>query len=120
MLLTRNHENLIINVLGGPVGRQLIGLLNAGAPVANAQPVVPPLINNAAPVYIANTNYADTINGVAVTHLTITAVQEFWELTMSLLPKHIHALRGEGITHPKDLAQFNSTEFESVYSKHEE
>ena len=114
MLLTRNHENLIINVLGGPVGRQLIGLLNAGAPVANAQPVVPPLINNAAPVYIADTDYADTINGVAVTHLTIAAVQEFWEVTMSLLPKHIHALRGEGITHPKDLAQFTSTKFESV------
>ena len=33
---------------------------------------------------------------------------------MSLLPKHIYALRGEGITHPKDLAQFTSTEFESV------
>ena len=33
---------------------------------------------------------------------------------MSLLPKHIHALHGEGITHPKDLALFTSKEFESV------
>ena len=31
---------------------------------------------------------------------------------MSNLPKHVHALLGEGITHPKDLALFNSMEFE--------
>ena len=114
MPLTRAQENVVIGALAGPVGRQLIAMLNAGVPVANAGPAVPPLINNTAPVYIADTNYTDTINGVAVTHLTVAAVQEFWELAMSLLPKNIHALRGEGITHPKDLAQFNSTEFESV------
>ena len=33
---------------------------------------------------------------------------------MTLAPKHIHALREEGITHPKDLAQFTSKEFEMV------
>ena len=117
MPLTRAQENVVIAALPGPVGRQLIAMLNAGVPVANAGlagPVVPPLINNIAPVYTADTDYADTINGVVVTYLTIAAVQEFWEVTMSLLPKHIHALRGEGITHPKDLAQFTSTEFESV------
>ena len=77
-------------------------------------PVAPPLINNTAPVYTADTDYVEIINGLPVTCLTIAAVQGFWEVTMSLLPKHIHALRGEGITHPKDLALFTSKEFESV------
>ena len=114
MPLTCNYENVIINVLGGPLGRQLIGLINDGAPVVNTVPTIPPLINNTAPVYTADTDYTETIDGVVVTHLTTVAVQEFWEVTLSLLPKHVHALRGEGITHPKDLALFNSTEFEMV------
>ena len=51
MPLTRNQENVVINALPGPVGRQLIVLLNGGVPVANAGPVgpvAPPLINNTA------------------------------------------------------------------------
>ena len=51
--------------------------VNASASVANAQPVVPPLINNAAPVYIADTDYVDTINGVAVTHLILLRSKNF-------------------------------------------
>ena len=35
-------------------------------------------------------------------------------MTLSLAPKHINALRDDGITHPKDLAQFNSKEFDMV------
>ena len=77
-------------------------------------PVVPPLINNTVPVYTADTDYTETIDGAVVTHLTTAAVQQFWEVTLSLLPKHVHTLRGESITHPKDLALFNSTEFQSV------
>ena len=49
-----------------------------------------------------------------VIQLTTAAVQKFWEVTLSLAPKHINALRAEGINHPKDLAQFNSKEFEMV------
>ena len=49
-----------------------------------------------------------------VTYLTIAAVQDFWEMTLSLAPKHINALRDEGITHPKDLAQFNSKEIDMI------
>ena len=33
---------------------------------------------------------------------------------MDLAPKHINALRDEGITHPKDLANFDSNDFDSV------
>ena len=117
MPLTRNQENIVIGALPGPVGRQLIALLNQGggaAANANAGPVVPPLINNSTPVYTAAADYVETIGGVATTHLDIASVKHFWEVTMSLQPKHIHALRGKGITHPRDLALFTSTEFDSV------
>ena len=110
--ITRNQETEVITILGEPLGRKLIGIMNqidaAGGIVG---PVVPPLINNTVPVYSADTNYTKTIGGVVVTHITTAAVQQFWEVTLSLLPKHIHALRSEGVTHPKDLAQFSSTEF---------
>ena len=33
---------------------------------------------------------------------------------MSLEPKHVNALREEGVTHPIDLAMFDSKDFESV------
>ena len=117
MPLTCQQEAIVIGALQGPVGRQLIALLNQGggaAANANAGPVVPPLINNSTPVYTAAADYVETIGGVQVTHLNIALVKRFWEVTMSLQPKHIHALRGEGITHPKDLALFTSKEFDSV------
>ena len=118
MPLTRAQENIVVATLPGPVGRQLIVMTNqanvAGANAANTGPVVPPLINNSTPVYTAAADYVETIGGVQVTHLNIASVKRFWEVTMSLLPKHIHALRGEGITHPKDLALFTSKEFDSV------
>ena len=79
MPLTRAQENVVIVALPGPVGRQLIVMLNAGVPVANAGPagpVIPPLINNTAPVYTADTDYVEIINGMPVTHLTIATVQE--------------------------------------------
>ena len=33
---------------------------------------------------------------------------------MGLVPKHINALRNEDITHPKDLANFDLDDFDSV------
>ena len=44
----------------------------------------------------------------------MTAIQEYFETTLSLLPKYVHALREEGITHPHDLAQFDNKSFEAV------
>ena len=79
-----------------------------------AGPAVPPLINHTPPTYIADANYSETIDGVLVIYLTTTAIQNFWEVTLSLAPKHINALRAEEITHSKDLLQFNSKEFEMV------
>ena len=119
MPLTRNQENVIIGALPGPVGRQLIAMMNqAGAAGANANenagPVLPPLINNSTPVYTAAADYVETIGGVATIHLDIALVKAFWEVTMSLQPKHVHALCGEGITHPINLALFTSKEFDSI------
>ena len=78
------------------------------------QRLVGPVVNNTQPVYAANNNYDEAIDGVIVQHLTVNAVQTYFETTLALSAKHIHALRKEGITHPHDLAQFTSTEFEAV------
>ena len=85
--------------------------MNAPAPAA---PVVAPLVNHTPPTYVADTDYSETINSAQVTYLTVGAIRDFWEVTLSLLLKHIHALRDEGITHLKDLAKFISKEFDMV------
>ena len=72
------------------------------------------MVNYAQPTYVADTDYAETIDETLVTHLTVGAIEAFWETTLTLAPKHVHALWEEGITHPKDLAQFNSKEFNMV------
>ena len=105
------QEAAIVTALGTLVAPRLIDLLNAQGPTV---PVVPPLVNHTQPTYAADIDYSETVDGVLVTYLTVVAVQEFWEVTFSLLPKHINALQDEGITHPKDLAQFNSKEFDMV------
>ena len=111
-VLTRNQETGIETALGSLVAQQLIDLLNAAQrPTA---PVVPPLVNHTPPTYAADTDYSETIDGAQVTYLTVGAVRSFWEVTLALAPKHINALRDEGITHPKDLAQFTSKEFDMV------
>ena len=112
-VLNRNQETAIETVLGLQVGRILIDQMNAAAQGPTA-PTGPPLVNHSQPTYVADTNYAETIDGARVTYLTVVAVQEFWETTLTLAPKHVHALREEGITHPKDLAQFTSKEFDMV------
>ena len=71
-------------------------------------------LNNAQPTYVAGADYIETIDGVQVVHLTVNAVRAFFETTMSLEPKHVNALREEGVTHPIDLAMFDSKDFESV------
>ena len=81
---------------------------------APTAPTDPTLVNHTQLTYVAANDYAETIDGARITYLTINAVKLFWEDTLTLAPKHINALREEGITHPKDLAQFNSKEFEMV------
>ena len=113
-VLNRNQETAIETALGLPTARILIDQMNAAALAPPGGPPGQPLVNHTAPTYVAAPDYAETINGMQVTYLTVNAVKRFWEDTLTLAPKHINALREEGITHPKDLAQFNSKEFEMV------
>ena len=109
-IITRDMERDLINTLGRPMTSMVIANLRA------AQRPAGPVVNNTQPVYVANNDYDEAIDGAVVQHLTVNAVQTYFEITLALTPKHIHALREEGITHPHDLAQFTSTEFEvAVY-----
>ena len=91
----------MIAALGAPVAQRLIDLLNTQGPTGA---VFPPLVNHTQPTYVADTDYTETNNGVLVAYLTTAAVQNFWEVTLFLALKHVNALRGEGITHPRVLA----------------
>ena len=60
------------------------------------------------------TDYFETKNGHTIWFLTVTRVTAFWEGVMGLTPKHINALCDKGITHPQDLTNFDSDNFDSV------
>ena len=49
-----------------------------------------------------------TIDGVLIMYLTTVAGQNFWEVTLSLVSKHINALCAEDITYLK--AELNRIE----------
>ena len=91
MPITRRDEAVIITALGAQVAQMLIDLLNAQGPLGS---VVPPLVNHTQPTYAADTDCSETIDDVLVTYLTVAAVQDFWEVTLSLVHKYINALRG--------------------------
>ena len=107
-VISQEQEQDLITALGQPMAVTILANLRAGQPTAG------PVVNNTQPVYATNNNYNEAIDGVILQHLTINAIQEYFEVTLSLSPKQIHALRKEGISHPHDLAQFNSTEFKAV------
>lgn len=117
MPITRQQELAVMNILPGNMGRTLIAMINSfggGGVIPGAGPILPSVINTTPPIYTAAADYTETIGGVVTTHLDIASVKDFWEVKMGLLPKHVHALRGEGITHPIDLSLFTSEEFNSV------
>ena len=71
MLITQNHENVIITALGAPVAWILIDRINAQNQGGNTGPAIPFLVNNTQSIYTADANYTETIDDVVVTHLTI-------------------------------------------------
>ena len=71
-------------------------------------------VNTTTPAYVTKTDYYETINGNTTWFLTAPNVQAFWERAMGLAPKHINALCDKGITHPRDLANFDSGDFDLV------
>ena len=71
-------------------------------------------INNTVPTYVDIMNYFETIDGNTTTYLTTHEVKAFYEVVMGLALKHISALRDKGITHPNDLADFDSDDYEAI------
>ena len=72
-------------------------------------------INNTAPAYVATMDYFETnTNRNTTWYLTTNGVETFFEDVMGLAPKHINALQDKGITHPQDLGNFDSDNFDSV------
>ena len=104
-IISREQERDLITALGRPMAVMILANLCAGQRAARSA------VNNTQSVYAANNNYDEALDGVLVQHLTVVAVQIYFEQTLSLLPKHVHFLQEEGITHHHDLAQFDSTEF---------
>ena len=108
--ITQAQQRNLITALGRPMAMMIIKQLHAG----NARRPGGPAVNNTQPIYAANNDYDGLIDGMLIRHLTVTVVQGFFETVLALQPKHIHALRDEGITHPHDLENFTSTEFNHV------
>ena len=104
-VISRDQEQDLVTALGRPMATMIIAQLCAEI----LQRATQPTVNNTQSNCAANNDYNEAIDGVIVQHFTVTAVQEYFETTLSLLPKHVDALREEGITHPHDLAQFDST-----------
>ena len=105
--LTAQQKNLLKAKLGDDdLAKAIIDMVGASVSTNG--------INNTTPTYVAKTDYFETTNGITTWLLTLTNVQAFWEVTMGLTPKHINTLCDEAITHPIDLANFDSDDFDSV------
>ena len=98
IVLINQQKELLKTKLGDEaLAKAIIDMMDAGVSTNG--------INNTIPTYVAMTDYFETINGNTTWFLTVPMVQAFWERVMGLAPKHINALRDEGITHPQDLAR---------------
>ena len=105
--LTRTQKELLKTKLGeNTLATAIIDMVDAGVNTNG--------VNNTAPVYVAMTDYYGTKNGHTTWFLTVTRFTAFWEVVMGLAPKHINFLRDKRITHPQDLANFDSDNFDSV------
>ena len=68
--ISRYQERDLISALGSPMAMMIIDQLHAGILQLAAQPTV----NNTQPIYAANNDYDEAIDGVIVQHLTVAAV----------------------------------------------
>ena len=78
--ITLDQERDLISALGRPMAMMIIAQLRAG----NAQRPAGPIVNNTQPIYSANNDYDEAIDGVLVQHLTVAIVQSFFETILSL------------------------------------
>ena len=107
IVLTTTQKELLKTKLGDEdLAKSIINMVDAG--------INTNCINNTTPKYVAMTDYFETINGNTITSLTTHEVKAFFEIIMGLAPKHINALRDKGIIYLRDLANFDSDNFDSV------
>ena len=112
--ITHTMKTNLIAALGESLAITIIkGIMNGYLSGTSAS-FAASLVSNTQPQYVTDVDYKEAIYGAIVTHLTIQAVQHFWEVTLVFRPKPVNALQEEGITHPKDLALFSSIEFDSL------
>ena len=106
VLTTQQKELLKIKLGDEDLTKAIINMVDAG--------INTNVINNTPLTHVCHTDYFKIVDGNSVTYLTTIEVKAFFEVVMGLAPKHINALRDEGITHPKYLANFDSDDFDSV------
>ena len=105
--MTTTQKELLKTKLGDDyLAKAIIDMVDAGDSTSG--------INNTTPKYVAKTDYYETINRITNWFLTVPKVEAFWEIAIGLTPKHINALRDETVTHPRDLANFDSGDFDSI------
>ena len=73
-VLNQNQETAMETALGLPTGRILIAQMNAATQASPGGPPGQPLVNNTPPTYVAAPDYAETIDGMRVTYLTVGTV----------------------------------------------
>ena len=107
IVLTTQQKELLKTKLGDDdLAKVIIDMVDTGVSTND--------INNTTPTYVAKTDCFETMNGNATWFLTVQNLKTFWEVTMGLAQRNINALRDKGITHPRDLANFDSGDFDSV------
>ena len=79
-IITRDMERDLIAALGRPMASMVLTNLQA------AQRPAGPVVNNTQPVYVANNDYDEAIDGAVVQHLTVNAAQAYFETTLALAP----------------------------------
>ena len=86
----------------------LIGMINAQNQGGNVGPAISPVINNTQLIYTTDNDYAETIDGVIVTHLTVQVVQAFLERLQRVgeLLSAIDDTMGESLTSLEPFSLF--------------
>ena len=69
-VISQEQERDLVTALGRPMAMMILANLCVGVQHSAAGPVV----NNTQPVYAADNNYNEAIDGVIVQHLTVVAV----------------------------------------------
>ena len=105
-LITQQKELLKTKLEENDLATAIIDMMDVGV---NTNGVIKTTL-----AYVAKTDYYETKNRNTTWFFTVPNFQVFGEEVMGLASKHINALRDKGITNPRDLANFDFGDFDSV------